>query len=176
MPRIMVAMFLAFALALGYSTSTAAQDLLNCADFATQAEAQANADATGDVNNLDDNDDGVACENHSYGGGAPVEAMAVEAAPVEAAPVEAVAVEAAPVEAAPAEEAPVEAAPVEAAPVEAPAPAAETPAAEAQDEPAVVRVPSTGTGLSGQLGTVPVSLLALAGVFGLAALRARRAA
>jgi hypothetical protein len=150
MLRFMFALFFAFTLALGYSTSTSAQDLLNCADFATQAEAQANADATGDVNNLDDNDDGVACENYSYGGGAPAEAMAVEAPVVEAAPVEAV-----PVEAAPVEPAPVEAAPVEPA-------------------PRVTRVPSTGVGLPNADGPL-LMLIALTGVFGLAALRARRA-
>lgn len=46
-----------------------AQDL-DCGDFATQAEAQANADATGDANGLDTDGDGVVCESL---GGEPVE-------------------------------------------------------------------------------------------------------
>jgi len=43
-----------------------AQDL-NCGDFATQAEAQA-ALTQGDPNNLDEDDDGIACEDSFEGG------------------------------------------------------------------------------------------------------------
>ncbi|MDP9365998.1 MAG: excalibur calcium-binding domain-containing protein, partial [Chloroflexota bacterium] len=48
--------------------STSARDTLDCDDFATVAEAQANADATGDANNLDRDNDGIACE-FGVGGG-----------------------------------------------------------------------------------------------------------
>ena len=48
-------------------TATAAD--LDCADFATQADAQAALDATpGDPNDLDSDDDGVACETLPGGG------------------------------------------------------------------------------------------------------------
>jgi hypothetical protein len=47
-----------------------AQPDLNCADFATQAEAQAVYEQdTSDPNNLDADDDGIACE--ALDGGAP---------------------------------------------------------------------------------------------------------
>jgi len=65
--------------------ATTAQGL-NCIDFATQADAQANADATGDANNLDTNDNGVACEGGvGEGGGDYVAAPGLESdAPVAA--------------------------------------------------------------------------------------------
>jgi hypothetical protein len=44
-----------------------AQDDLDCADFATQVEAQA-ALTAGDPHNLDEDDDGIVCED-SFGGG-----------------------------------------------------------------------------------------------------------
>lgn len=63
--------------------SATAQDL-DCADFASQADAQANADATGDANGLDPDGDGVACE--AVDGGEPVEPPVEPVEP--AAPVE----------------------------------------------------------------------------------------
>lgn len=55
------------------SSPAFAQDDLNCEDFATQAEAQAALDADpSDPNNLDADDDGIACEDAglpSGGGG-----------------------------------------------------------------------------------------------------------
>ena len=42
-----------------------AQNTLNCDDFGSQADAQANLRANpGDLNNLDADDDGVACETY----------------------------------------------------------------------------------------------------------------
>jgi Excalibur calcium-binding domain len=49
-------------------TGTAVAADLDCADFATQAEAQAVLAADpGDPNRLDADDDGQACEDHPYG-------------------------------------------------------------------------------------------------------------
>ncbi|RBY80551.1 hypothetical protein DQ238_08160 [Geodermatophilus sp. TF02-6] len=63
------------ALSLG-STGTASAADLNCSDFTTQAEAQASFDSTpGDPNDLDRDDDGIACESLPAGasGGATTE-------------------------------------------------------------------------------------------------------
>ncbi len=64
---------LCMALALAFAPMAAAQDDLNCEDFATEAEAQATLDADpSDPNNLDGDDDGFACEDFglpSGGGG-----------------------------------------------------------------------------------------------------------
>jgi Excalibur calcium-binding domain len=50
-----------------FAGSASAFDL-NCADFPSQAEAQAVYDANpSDPNNLDEDDDGQACEDHPYG-------------------------------------------------------------------------------------------------------------
>lgn len=80
MTRLTVALFVALTLTVGASTPTSAQDL-DCGDFATQAEAQANLDA-GDANNLDGNDnDGIACEGTFGGdGGSTAPAPAAPAA------------------------------------------------------------------------------------------------
>lgn len=54
------------------SPAAVAQDDLNCDDFATQAEAQATLDADpSDPNNLDADDDGIACED-TFGGGTAI--------------------------------------------------------------------------------------------------------
>ena len=51
-------------LSLGIPGTATAADL-DCADFATQADAQASLAATpGDPNDLDADDDGIACEQH----------------------------------------------------------------------------------------------------------------
>ena len=55
-------LLLTAALSFGFSGTAGAADL-NCGDFATQAEAQAVFDANpSDPNNLDRDDDGIACE------------------------------------------------------------------------------------------------------------------
>jgi hypothetical protein len=60
---------LAIALSLGIFGSAGAQGDLDCGDFGSQAEAQANLEANpSDPNGLDGNDDGVACENYDYSG------------------------------------------------------------------------------------------------------------
>jgi hypothetical protein len=53
-----------------YAEKAAAQDVLNCFDFGTQEEAQAelNRDPS-DPNNLDDDNDGIACEDLPSGAG-----------------------------------------------------------------------------------------------------------
>ena len=61
------------ALSLTFSGTAQAADL-NCSDFATQPEAQAAYDATpGDPNNLDRDDDGIACETLASGGSGQAE-------------------------------------------------------------------------------------------------------
>jgi Excalibur calcium-binding domain len=51
-------------LAACFAHKAAAQDVFNCSDFATQEEAQAELDrAPSDPNNLDADNDGIACEN-----------------------------------------------------------------------------------------------------------------
>ena len=143
MTRLAVALLFALTLALGASTPTSAQDL-DCIDFATQAEAQANLDATGDANNLDGNDnDGIACEGTFGGdGGSP--------APAPAAPAAAPASAAAPV--------------ATSASSQAPAPSAPS------NLPRTGAGPLSGGSASGAL----VALLGLAGVSALTALRTRR--
>jgi hypothetical protein len=50
---------------------TAQQQDLNCADFSSREEAQAELESDpSDPNNLDADDDGQACEDFDYGGGA----------------------------------------------------------------------------------------------------------
>ena len=63
-------LLLTAALSFGFTGTASAADL-NCSDFATQAEAQAvlTADPT-DPNNLDSDDDGIACESLASGGAA----------------------------------------------------------------------------------------------------------
>jgi len=49
-----------------------AQDDLDCADFSSQEEAQAELERDpSDPNNLDADDDGIACEDFDYGGAPP---------------------------------------------------------------------------------------------------------
>ncbi|MER5670832.1 calcium-binding protein [Pseudonocardia alni] len=59
------AVLLATAAALPLAGTAFAQDR-DCKDFASQADAQA-ALTPGDPENLDANDNGVACEDHDYG-------------------------------------------------------------------------------------------------------------
>ncbi len=69
MIRMLSGLFIAFALVFGFTASAGAQDL-DCDDFATQEEAQANLNANpSDPNNLDRDNDGIACENLPSGGG-----------------------------------------------------------------------------------------------------------
>jgi len=69
MRRLTIAFASMFVLLMGVAASASAQNL-NCDDFATQAEAQANLDANpSDPNGLDRNNNGVACENGVGGGG-----------------------------------------------------------------------------------------------------------
>ena len=57
------------ALSFGVPGTAAAAADLDCSDFATQAEAQASLNSTpGDPNDLDADDDGVACETLPGGG------------------------------------------------------------------------------------------------------------
>ena len=54
------------------SKPSSAQDLLNCDDFPSQAAAQANLRANpSDPNNLDADNDGIACETFGYPAGSP---------------------------------------------------------------------------------------------------------
>ena len=58
-----------------------AQQDLNCEDFASQADAQAELRADpSDPNNLDAEDDGVACETYPYPEGTPRDETPVEPA------------------------------------------------------------------------------------------------
>lgn len=68
------AVILAMAFSIGAFGSAGAQGDLDCGNFRSQAEAQANLNANpNDPNGLDGNNDGVACENFDYSGGsAPV--------------------------------------------------------------------------------------------------------
>ncbi len=55
-----------------FAPAAMAQDTLNCEDFNSQAEAQANLRANpSDPNNLDAENDGVACETFAYPEGTP---------------------------------------------------------------------------------------------------------
>ena len=71
MRRIALALFAVLAMTFGVAASTGAQGDLDCADFATQEEAQAvyNQD-TSDPHGLDRDNDGIACEALASGGGA----------------------------------------------------------------------------------------------------------
>ena len=75
------------------ATGTANAADLNCGDFATQAEAQAVLVADpSDPNNLDGNDDGQACEDHTYApAAAPSSATSTATSQVSTRPVGAVA-------------------------------------------------------------------------------------
>ncbi|KQS57025.1 hypothetical protein ASG36_18745 [Geodermatophilus sp. Leaf369] len=56
-------------ISIGFTGTASAADL-NCDDFATQAEAQANLVANPtDPNGLDRDNDGLACENYTYAAG-----------------------------------------------------------------------------------------------------------
>ena len=60
-------LLLTAALSFGFSGTASAADL-NCSDFATRAEAQAVLDADpADPNNLDSDNDGIACEGLAGG-------------------------------------------------------------------------------------------------------------
>jgi len=59
--------------ALVLAPNAMAQNTLNCGDFASQPEAQANLQANpSDPNNLDADDDGLACEEYPYPGLEPL--------------------------------------------------------------------------------------------------------
>jgi hypothetical protein len=61
---------LATAFSAGVVGPAGAQGDLDCGDFDSQADAQANLEANpSDPNGLDGNDDGEACENYDYSGG-----------------------------------------------------------------------------------------------------------
>ncbi|GAA1844379.1 MULTISPECIES: hypothetical protein [Pseudonocardia] len=82
------AVLLATAAALPLAGTAFAQDR-DCKDFASQADAQA-ALTPGDPENLDANDNGVACEDHDYGSAASpatVEAASDDSTQVTATPV-----------------------------------------------------------------------------------------
>ncbi|MEU9819376.1 hypothetical protein ACIGG9_15160 [Pseudonocardia alni] len=82
------AVLLATAAALPLAGTALAQDR-DCKDFASQADAQA-ALTPGDPENLDANDNGVACEDHDYGSAASpatVEAASDDSTQVTATPV-----------------------------------------------------------------------------------------
>ncbi|WP_308818894.1 hypothetical protein [Pseudonocardia alni] len=82
------AVLLATAAALPLAGTALAQDR-DCKDFASQADAQA-ALTPGDPENLDANDNGVACEDHDYGNAASpatVEAASDDSTQVTATPV-----------------------------------------------------------------------------------------
>lgn len=82
------AVLVATAAALPLAGTAFAQDR-NCDDFAGQADAQA-ALTPGDPENLDANDNGVACEDHDYGSAASpaaVEAASDDSTQVTATPV-----------------------------------------------------------------------------------------
>ena len=67
MTRLLMAVFVALGLGTAALSSASAQDTLNCDDFSSLAEAQAALDADpADPNGLDEDDDGIACENFSY--------------------------------------------------------------------------------------------------------------
>jgi Excalibur calcium-binding domain len=74
MRRIFFLLITALALALSATPAALAQADRDCADFASQAEAQAYFEANGgspsnNVDNLDADHDGQACENFAYAGG-----------------------------------------------------------------------------------------------------------
>lgn len=88
MPRscraLICAVFLAVALCFGAVGSAGAQGDLDCGNFGSRAEAQANLDANpSDPNGLDANDNGQACENYNYSGGANGGADPVDEAPTD---------------------------------------------------------------------------------------------
>ena len=67
MRRLSFLAVLAMLVSITYAPAAFAQDL-NCDDYATQAEAQAALASTmGDPNNLDADDDGIACEDSFAG-------------------------------------------------------------------------------------------------------------
>ena len=67
MTRLLMAVLVALGLGIAVSSSADAQDTLTCEDFSSLAEAQAALDADPtDPNELDEDDDGIACENFSF--------------------------------------------------------------------------------------------------------------
>lgn len=71
MLRTLSGLLIALALVFGFTTQADAQDL-DCDDFGSQAEAQANLEANpNDPNRLDANNNGLACETFDFpsGGG-----------------------------------------------------------------------------------------------------------
>ncbi|ALE83841.1 excalibur calcium-binding domain-containing protein [Pseudonocardia sp. HH130629-09] len=79
------AALLATVAALPLAGTAFAQDR-DCKDFASQAEAQA-ALTPGDPENLDANDNGVACEDYDYGAASPATAASDDSTQVTATPV-----------------------------------------------------------------------------------------
>lgn len=79
------AALLATVAALPLAGTAFAQDR-NCKDFASQADAQA-ALTPGDPENLDANDNGVACEDHDYGVASTATAASDDSTQVTATPV-----------------------------------------------------------------------------------------
>ncbi len=71
MSRILVSAFLFVFIGFGLGiSSAAAQGDLDCKDFSSQEDAQANLDANpSDPNGLDRDNDGQACDTFNYGGG-----------------------------------------------------------------------------------------------------------
>ena len=66
MVRSMMVVFMV-AGAFAFAPVASAQDVLNCADFPSQAAAQAALEADpSDPNNLDADNDGIACEDYAY--------------------------------------------------------------------------------------------------------------
>lgn len=78
------AVFLTVAFCFGSVGPAGAQGDLDCGDFNSQPEAQANLDANpSDPNGLDANDNGQACENYDYSGGSSGGAAPVNDAPAD---------------------------------------------------------------------------------------------
>lgn len=64
---------LSMVISLVLAPAAMAQNTLNCGDFASQPDAQANLQANpSDPNNLDADDDGLACEEYPYPGLEPL--------------------------------------------------------------------------------------------------------
>lgn len=134
MPRLIIPLFAALTLALGFSTATLAQDV-DCGAITGDEADQILAADPSDPNGLDGDNDGFPCEDNPRSSGA-----VAPAAPAAAAP------------------------------------AVEAPAAAAPAAPAVVSVPRTGVGaaVGTESSALSVTLLAVAGVLGVTALRTRR--
>jgi len=64
---LMVALVASFALPMAASAGSSNGDDLNCSDFSSQQDAQATyVEQDGDPDNLDDDNDGSACDDYSY--------------------------------------------------------------------------------------------------------------